>query len=33
MSDMIIKNKKEKTHILIHVEIPVNRNVMEKEAE
>jgi hypothetical protein len=33
MPDTIIKDKKEKTHILIHVEIPANRNVMQKEAE
>jgi hypothetical protein len=31
--DIIIKNKKEKTCILIYVAIPVDRNVMQKEAE
>jgi hypothetical protein len=31
--DIIIKNKKEKTCILICVAIPVDRNVMQKEAE
>jgi len=31
MPDIIINNKKEKT--CIHVAIPVNRNVMQKEAE
>jgi hypothetical protein len=29
--DIIIKNKKEKTCILIYVAIPVDRNVMQKE--
>jgi hypothetical protein len=33
MPDMIIKNKEGKTRILIHVEIPANINVMQKEAE
>ena len=31
--DIIIKNKKQKTCILIDVAIPVNRNVMQKEEE
>jgi hypothetical protein len=31
--DIIIKNKKEKTCILIDVAIPVDRNVTQKEAE
>jgi hypothetical protein len=31
--DIIIKNKKEKTRILIDVAIPVDGNVMQKEAE
>jgi hypothetical protein len=31
--DIIIKNKKEKTCILIDVAIPADRNVMQKEAE
>jgi hypothetical protein len=31
--DIIIKNKKEKTHILIDVAIPADRNVTQKEAE
>ena len=31
--DIIIKNKKEKTWILIDVAIPADRNVMQKEAE
>ena len=30
---IIIKNKQEKTHILIDVEIPADRNVVQKEAE
>jgi hypothetical protein len=30
---VIIKNKKEKTCILMDVAIPANRNVMQKEAE
>ena len=30
---IIIKNKKEKTCILIYVAIPVDRNVMQNEAE
>jgi len=33
MPDIINKNKKEKTHILIYVAIPGNRNVMQKEVE
>ena len=33
MPDIIIKNKKEKTCILIDVAIPADRNVMQKEAE
>jgi hypothetical protein len=32
-SDIIIKNKKEKTCILIDVAITVDKNVMPKEAE
>jgi hypothetical protein len=31
--DIIIKNKKEKTCVLIEVVIPVDRNVTQKEAE
>jgi len=31
--DKIIKNKKEKTSKLIHVAIPADRNVVQKEAE
>jgi hypothetical protein len=31
--DIIIKNKKEKTYTLIDVEIPADRNVVQKEAE
>jgi hypothetical protein len=31
--DIITKNKKEKTCILIDVAIPADRNVMQKEAE
>ena len=31
--DIIIKNKKEKTCILIYVAIPVDRNVMQKEVK
>jgi hypothetical protein len=31
--DIIIKNKKEKTRILIDVTIPADWNVMQKEAE
>jgi hypothetical protein len=31
--DIIIKNKKEKTCILIDVAIPVHRNVSQKAAE
>jgi hypothetical protein len=31
--DIIIKNKKEKTSTLIEVAIPVDRNVVQKEAE
>jgi hypothetical protein len=31
--DIIIKNKKEKTCVLIGVAIPVDRNIMQKEAE
>ena len=31
--DMIIKNEKEKTCILIDVAIPADRNVTQKEAE
>jgi hypothetical protein len=33
MPDIIIKNKKEKTSILIDVAIPANRNATQKEAE
>jgi hypothetical protein len=32
-SDIIIKNKKEKTCTLIDVSIPADRNVMQMEAE
>jgi len=32
-SDIIIKNKKEKTCTLIDVEMPADRNVVQKEAE
>ena len=32
-SDIIIKNKKEKTCTLIDVAIPADRNVVQKEAE
>jgi hypothetical protein len=31
--DIIIKSKKEKTHVLIDVAIPAERNVTQKEAE
>jgi len=31
--DIIIKNKKEKTYILIDVAIPADRNVVQKEVE
>jgi hypothetical protein len=31
--DIIIKNKKEKTFVLINVAIPADRNVTQKEAE
>jgi len=31
-SDIIIKNKKEKTRILLDVAIPADRNVNQKEA-
>jgi hypothetical protein len=31
--DIIIKNKEEKTCILIDVAIPVDRNVVQKDAE
>ena len=31
--DIIINNKKEKTHILIDVAMPADRNIMQKEAE
>ena len=31
--DIIIKNKKEKTSTLIHVAIPADRNVVQKEGE
>jgi hypothetical protein len=31
--DIIIKNKKEKTCILIDMAIPANRHVMQKEVE
>jgi hypothetical protein len=31
--DIINKNKKEKTCVLIHVAIPADRNVTQKEAE
>ena len=31
--DVIIKNKEEKTHTLIHVAIPASKNVMQKEAK
>ena len=31
--DIIIKNKKERTHVLIAVAIPADRNVVQKEAE
>jgi hypothetical protein len=31
--DVIIKNKKDKTCVLIDVAIPVDKNVMQKEAE
>ena len=30
--DIIIKNEKEKTSIMINVEIPAERNVSQKEA-
>jgi hypothetical protein len=33
MSDIIIKNKKEKTYTPINVTIPADRNFVEKEAE
>ena len=32
-SDIVIKNKKEKTCTLIDVAIPADRNVVQKEAE
>ena len=32
-SDIIIKNKKEKTCIPIDEEVPMDRNVVQKEAE
>jgi hypothetical protein len=31
MSDIIIKNKKEKAYILMDVEIPADRNVVQKK--
>jgi len=31
--DIIIKNKKAKTHILIDVAVPADKNVVQKEAE
>jgi len=31
--DTVIKNKKEKTCILIHVAVPADRNVMPKDVE
>jgi len=31
--DIIIKNKKYKTYILIDIAIPADRNVVQKEAE
>ena len=32
-SDIIIKNKKEKTYILIDVLIPADRNILQQEVE
>ena len=31
--DMIIKNRREKTCVLLHVAIPEDRNIMQKEAQ
>jgi len=32
-SDIIIKSKKEKTHVLVDVSIPTDRNVVQKEVK